>query len=109
MEKNFTTVDLGNGNKVLVIGGVVVMVEKDETPEPVVPDPVVNQYISWDTHGSPDVRGNVRRSGYITALPDAPGGSYSIRGEQCGDMYYMKRARFIASYGYDKVTPYLRK
>lgn len=69
-------------------------------------DPVINQFISWDTHGDPTVRGNERRGGYITALKDSSG-YYSIRAD-AGEMQYMKRERFIAHFGYDK-TPSVRK
>lgn len=70
-------------------------------------DLVVNQYISWDTHGDPNVRGNERRGGYITALP-GPDGYYSIRAD-AGEMQYMRRERFIAHFGYDNKTPHLRR
>lgn len=57
-------------------------------------DLMVTQRISWDTHGDPSQLGNVRRSGYITALKDASG-YYSIRAD-AGEMQYMRRERFIA-------------
>ena len=56
---------------------------------------VVNQRISWDTHGDPNQQGNQRRGGYVTALPSTPDGHYSIRAD-AGEMQYIKRDRLIA-------------
>lgn len=101
MEKTVTRVDLGDGNTALVIGGAVFLCRKeDPTPPTPEPDPVINQCICWDTHGDPNARGNVRRGGYITALPSTPDGHYSIRAD-AGEMQYIKRDQFIAHRSYD--------